>query len=87
MESKDLISYNPILGYYKVLSIIILANQHEETLEYKRKFKNILDVISNVGSLFLTILSFMRFIFSFHTENFNNSEINLSPVSTLTTCG
>lgn len=75
MESKDLISYNPILGYYKVLSIIILANQHEETLEYKRKFKNILDVISNVGSLFLTILSSIRFIFSFHTESFKNSEI------------
>ena len=75
MESKNLISYDPILGYYKLLSVIILANRHEETLEYKRKFKNILDVISNVGSLFLTIFSFMRFIFSFHTENFNNSEI------------
>ena len=48
MESKDLISYNPILGYYKVLSIIILANQHEETLEYKRKFKSIFNIISNV---------------------------------------
>ena len=41
MDIKDTISHYSDLGYYKILSFIILANEHRKTLEYKRKFKTV----------------------------------------------
>ena len=60
---------------YKVLSFVSFQNPHFELMEYKRKFKSILDVIIDVGSLFLTIFSAFKSIFYFHTVNYSNYEI------------
>ena len=75
MNLKETVIYDSQLGYYKFLGYIITKNSHMVRLEYKRKFISFFDIISNIGSLFLTAFSFIRFIFSYHTYNFNNYEI------------
>jgi hypothetical protein len=75
VNSNKSIIYYIGTNRYKLLSHIILVNDHNEFMEYKRKFKNIFDVITNIGSLFLTIFSIVKSIFYFHTINYNNYRI------------
>ena len=69
LREKNGLTVNIDGNLYKVLSFISFKNNHFELMEYKRKFKSILDVIINVGSLFLTIFSLFKSIFYFHTAN------------------
>ena len=61
--------------YYLPLFTVIMINNHQEYLYYKRSKVSILDVIAKVGSLFSTIKFFFTFFFYFYAKNFDNYKI------------
>ena len=57
----------------KLLAEFLLTNVLNT--EYRRKKISFLDVLANIGALFMTIYSVFLFIFNYYSKNFNNYQI------------
>ena len=57
----------------KILAEYLLINV--SNTEYRRKKISFLDVLANIGALFMTIYSVFLFIFNYYSNNFNNYQI------------
>ena len=57
----------------KLLAEFLLTNVLNT--EYRRKKISFLDVLANIGALFITIYSVFLFIFNYYSKNFNNYQI------------
>ena len=57
----------------KLLAEFLLTNVLNT--EYRGKKISFLDVLANIGALFMTIYSVFLFIFNYYSKNFNNYQI------------
>ena len=76
LYTLDHSSGQEIDGYfYRFLGIISMENNHSNYIEYKRKKIGVLNILANIGSLFLSIKSFCIIMFGFYSKNFDNYKI------------
>ena len=59
----------------RLLSMIVLQNEHNQYTEYKRIKVSVLDVVANIGALFTTVYAGFIFIFKYYSKNYDNYNI------------
>ena len=80
MESSEINTKDSIIqyyngSYYKILFHIVIKNEHNSYIEYKRKRIGILDILSTISALFTPVKLGFIFIFRFYSKNFDNYKI------------
>ena len=59
---------------FKIIAEFLMSNENNYN-EYKRRKISLLDAISSIGSLFMTLYSSFIFIFKYYSKNFDNYKI------------
>jgi len=59
---------------FKIIAEFLMSNENNYN-EYKRRKISLLDAISNIGALFMTLYSSFIFIFKYYSKNFDNYKI------------
>ena len=61
--------------YTKVLGEFLMTNGLRQYEEYKRRKISLLDVVANIGALFMSLYSSFGFIFKYYSKNYDNYKI------------
>ena len=59
----------------KVLGEFLMTTGQRQYTEYKRRKISLLDVVANIGALFMTLYSCFIFTFKYYSKNYDNYEI------------